>query len=801
MLMTALRTLRARWVTLVGSFVALALGVGIVAVMGFALDAAGREPERAPERFRAASVVVRGDDAGQAVPRTLVRELKEIGTVVEDRSFGVRVRGGPGGLVGHPWSTAALGAYAIEDGRAPRSAGEVVVGGGWAGVGQRLATSRGTLTVVGTATAPGASERTVFLTDRRAAELAPAIRQLAVDAPASDVRDLARPHPGVRVLTGAARALADPAPERDRAAVTALYALFGTAAGVTGFVAVFVVASTFAFAVAQRRREFGLLRISGATPGQLRRALLAEALLVGALASAAGCALGGWSAPALGRWVVAHGLAPEWFEIVTGAGGASWPYQLAFWTGLFVALCGVLAASWRAGRTAPAQALRATDVDANVMTWGRLGGGAALLLTAVVTLGLALADDPGDLLHRKTYILRPMLLIAAAALLAPALVRPLLRVAVRLPGATWLLVRENATAGLRRTTALTAPVLATVALAGSLLGATGTIAGAKAAEARERITADYVITPADPEGLDAATVGRLRRVPGATVSATAASTLYVPEDGGEALVKSEARAADPRLLARTTRLPVVAGRLAGLDDGSIVVNEEWQRHTVGARVAVRLADGTRRTLRIVAVLRTGTGDNGAYVTARNAPDAPVDRVEVTARPATDTTALRERLRAAVAGTGAHVSTNSQYLQATYPGTSRTTRLGLLLVLGIALLYTGIAVANTTVMATADRARDLATLRLSGATRAQTLRVVAAEALTVTAAGGVLGLLVTGANLLGLRLALVRLGVHAPADVPWTALGLTLAACAVTAVTAAVAAALRHTGGGCGLHVS
>ncbi|MFE0739680.1 ABC transporter permease, partial [Streptomyces sp. NPDC058855] len=141
-------------------------------------------------------------------------------------------------------------------------------------------------------------------------------------------------------------------PDRDREAVTALNALFGTAGGVAGFVSVFVVASTFAFAVAQRRREFGLLRTAGATPGQIRRTVVAEALLVGVLASAAGCALGAYAAPHLASRVVADGLAPAWFTI----GDHVWPYHLAFWTGLLVALCGVLAASWRAGRTAPTEA-------------------------------------------------------------------------------------------------------------------------------------------------------------------------------------------------------------------------------------------------------------------------------------------------------------------------------------------------------------------------------------------------------------------------------------------------------------
>ncbi|MZE42573.1 FtsX-like permease family protein, partial [Streptomyces sp. SID5477] len=255
---------------------------------------------------------------------------------------------------------------------------------------------------------------------------------------------------GVRVLAGDDRRYADADPDRDREALTALNALFGTAGGVSAFVSVFVVASTFAFAVAQRRREFGLLRTAGATPGQLRRTVLAEALAVGVLASATGCLLGAYAAPHLAAQVVEEGLAPAWFTI----GEHTWPYHMAFWTGLAVALSGATAAAWRAGRTGPVEALREASVDTGTMTRGRWVCGAGLLLTALVTLVLALAGDPGDLLHRKTYVTRPMLLIAAVALLAPAVVRPSVRLLTwlpaRLPGATGLLARENTAAGVRR---------------------------------------------------------------------------------------------------------------------------------------------------------------------------------------------------------------------------------------------------------------------------------------------------------------------------------------------------------------
>ncbi|MCF2128461.1 ABC transporter permease [Strepomyces sp. STD 3.1] len=800
MLSVALRTLRTRWATFAGSFVALSLGVALLAVTGLALASSLDAPGRKPERFAAAPVVVRGQDTlrvptpvgdrthelarPRAVPAGTVAELERLGRVVADRSFPVRAEGGPGDLVGHPWSTAAFAPYAIDAGRAPRTDGEVVVTGGWAAPGERLRTDRGTVRVVGTVPDRG-FEHAVFYTDSEAARLSPVSLQLTVDADAPAVRDAVRGSPGVRVLTGDDRRLADADPHRDREALTAMNAMFGTAGGVTAFVSVFVVASTFAFTVAQRRREFGLLRTAGATPGQLRALVLAEALAVGVLASAAGCGLGAWGAPHLAARVVDGGLAPAWFTI----GDHTWPYHMAFWTGLLVALCGVLAASWRAGRTGPAQALREASVDTGAMTWGRWLFGGGLLLTALVTLGIALAGDPGGLLHRKTYVSRPMLLITAVAMLAPVVVGPLSRLLARLParlrGATGLLVRENAAAGVRRTAAVAAPVLVTVALAGSLLGATATLDGAEAAETRERTAAAFVVTAAGGAGLDARTVDRLRSVPGTVVSPTASSAVYVLEEG-TALIRSDARAvADPEALAATARLPLTQGRTTGLDDASIIVNEEWERHSVGRSVRVWLGDGTRRTLRIAAVMATGTGGNGVYVTRANAPGAPVDRVDVALAAGADAGAVAAGLREAVGATGGRVSSRDEWVAAASPGTNGTTRAGLLLVLGIALLYTGISLVNTMVMATAGRGRELAVLRLAGATRRQVLRVVGAESLLVVAVGALLGLAVAGLNLAGMWGALRLLSVDTTIELPWAALGGVAACCAVLAVVASV----------------
>src|SRR5262245_21099308 len=68
--------------------------------------------------------------------------------------------------------------------------------------------------------------------------------------------------------------------------------LLGMVVGLSAFLAIFIVASTFAFAVSQRRRDLALLRITGAGRGDIRRMLLGEALLLSVAGTAGGIVVG-----------------------------------------------------------------------------------------------------------------------------------------------------------------------------------------------------------------------------------------------------------------------------------------------------------------------------------------------------------------------------------------------------------------------------------------------------------------------------------------------------------------------------
>src|SRR2546423_43913 len=125
MVRVALQTLRARWITFVGTFVALTISVGMVAAMGLLIGATLDVPLRQPQRFATAPVVVLAENpkwdpshhdfgtrsltAAEGVPAALAAQLAALGRTVPDYSFYAQLVGGPRDQVGHAWSVADFG--------------------------------------------------------------------------------------------------------------------------------------------------------------------------------------------------------------------------------------------------------------------------------------------------------------------------------------------------------------------------------------------------------------------------------------------------------------------------------------------------------------------------------------------------------------------------------------------------------------------------------------------------------------------------------------------------------------------
>ncbi|GAA2625002.1 FtsX-like permease family protein [Actinomadura fulvescens] len=803
MLRIALLTIRTRWVAFVGSTIALTMGVGLVATMGLALAAAlDTTATGGANRYGAAPALIKASDtlrvrvgdktkgrplkAPRGLDAATADRVSALGGAVKDRVFYAQVpgAGSDGPVIGRPWSVAPFAPYRLVAGRAPASSGEVVLPAEAprAGSTVRILTERGPVTyrVVGLSASSG-TEPAILFHDAEAARLSPRIDAMVSTAPAAALRGVVGT--SAEVLTGGRARSAGLAADEEKRTLNGTRIMLGTSGGICGFVAVFVVASTFALAVAQRRRELALLRALGATPRQVRRMLLAEAFFVGVIAAALGCALGPVCAPLLGDWLVDRKLAPASFSVPL----TPWPLAVAFATGLSVSLLGVWFASRRAARIRPSEALREAALETRAMTAGRwvlgIGGTAAGLWIMASAWG-----EPGSAINRKQYIPLTMVLIAGFAMLAPVIVPPLARLVTvplrALPGAGSMVVRENALTAARRTASTAAPVLVTVGLTLSLLAINASVEEAKTAELRRHHQADFIVTPSGTPGLNQAVVEGIAVVPGVDAVVRTSTTLYAMEDGN-AVVKYPAQGIDIDDLGRVARLPVIEGDPNALRDDSIIVSQEWRRK-VGERVDVWRADGSRVSLRVVAVLRTGTGDNSVFVTSRNAVGSGLaDSIDVRLHPGTDRAATLAALRIATHGLGARPVATGDWIAAGKSDSGRQGRLGMYVVLGVALLYCAIAIANTLVMATAERMGDQALLRLSGATRRQVFQVVAGESMLVVGIGTLLAVLVSVLSIGVVVKGLDGLTGRIAVAVPWPPVMGVAAACVVIALLASL----------------
>ncbi|WP_431929796.1 FtsX-like permease family protein [Nonomuraea jabiensis] len=810
MLRIAWSTLRVRWSSFAGTFVALAFGAALMAALGQVLASSITSPDRGPQRYAAAPVVVAPDErltvrtpfgergAPLAEPRGLDPELaRRIPGAVVDRIFAAQLAGGPP-AVGRPWSAARTAPQRLTSGRAPAADDEIVVTTG-AQVGRRVqvVTAAGTRSyrVVGITSA--GPQPTVFFTDERAARLSPRIDALAVWRPATEVRTIVDQPTSdrqggtpvvsteVKVLTGQERALLDPSRESDEQARNNANTIAGIAAGFAGFIAVFVVSSTFAFAVGQRQREFALLRTVGATTGQVRRMVYGEALLVAIAASALGALTGPLATRPILDLLSSLGMAPAWLVPST----SSVPSYVAFGTGVLVAVLGVVVAAWRAGRVRPAEALRQAAVEPRAMTPGRWIAGGGLLATAVISMAVNAVSDPSGATNNKTFMPIVMLLIAAAGLLAPVFVRPVASLLAaplgRLRGAGALVVPAGAVASARRTAATAAPVLMTVALAATLLGGAAMTDATKAAMRIDPVRADYLVLPSGPAGLDRQLSERLRAIPGADVTTVTPTSLYTLEGAGTQLIQRPAEAVDPATLTTALSVPVTAGSLKELRDDTIAVSPTWEV-SLGQRVRLWRADGSQVSLTVVALLGAdSTAD--AYVTPSHALSALPSLAYVKLRPGASASRALEQV---VKGHNARSMTKSAWAGTVTGRAASASRLGLLAVLGIMLSYTVIAQVNTLLMAAPDRAGEHGALSLLGATRAQILRYVVAEALLVVAVGVLLAALATALGLLGLYAALLQLAGPVAIEVPWQPVIGVITLCSVLAVLATVLPASR-----------
>lgn len=589
--------------------------------------------------------------------------------------------------------------------------------------------------------------------------------------------------------------------ENDDPTAPSLKKLLTFMAGMSGFVSLFVVASTFAFAVAGRRRETALLRAVGATPRQIRLLVLGESVVVSLAAAVAGSLLGPALAPLFARWLVDRGAAPEGFTVEFSAG----PLLIASAVEVGVAVLGAYAAARRAGRVRPVEALNSAAVDGKVMTPGRWVWAVAYLALFGTVVALFLAMPPGmrqdpqlrDPQNLPVWsLLIDVMAIMALALFAPVVVPPLVRL-LTLPvlpaaGAVGLLARQNALAAVRRTVSTATPVFLVIGLTGTVVGSTLAFGEARAQQSRAALSAQYVVEPDGGSRLSTAAVRHLRELPDGRTT-TIHPTLLSDLGGGMTGGTTAATAIDGDA-ARTWKLKTRAGSLDALKGSAVAVSSDlaesndWQ---LGDRLDASLADGAPLTLKLVALVDTPLSLSevllpyapvASHLTGDRQPTAAFVSTSSGAAPALD------------AADDAKVTPTARWGSGDDDPRARSDWITMIAILGPALLYALIAIINTMMMSTGDRLRDFATLRLTGGNDRQVLSMVGAEAVLTAATATVLAVLVTtgtqAASLMLINRRVLDAGSALSLSLPWSAIGVSaLAALALALVSSLLPARL------------
>jgi len=770
MLRMAILSARGRLGTFTGALLAFFAASVLATAWGMQLESILRT--HAPvQRYAGAAAVVSAQQTVGADHGVLLGEQARVSATLTTRlaavpgvraaigDVSVPARLGGAATVAHGWSSAALTPYVLIAGRPPAGPNEVVTGYP-APLGARLPLAStdptAAVTVVGVARPrhPVTQQRAIFLTDAEATRLAghpgrvDAIGVLA--ASGFDPARLRAAAGSAQVLTGAARGRAEyPELQKTQTKLIPVTAAFG---GLALFIAMFVVTSTMGLSIQQREREIALLRAVAATPGQIRRMIAWEAGLVALIGSAAGI----WPGTVLGRdlahALVRHGIAPPNFELHT-----DWlPAAAVIGCSVATALLAVLAAGRRAAKVPPTLALTDAAVEPRLLGPGRIVGGLLAIAGAVPLFAVATTTTTPETAAATSEMTAIMLVVAvgflgpvvahvAARLLAPPL--------AALSPVGGFLASANLGAATRRFSSASTPLVLTVALSCTLLFSTTTIEHATTQERRAALTGQLAVTSAGP-GLPPAALADVRATPGVRSAVALTSTTLGPSLGAGDTVPAQILAGGQ---GGGLDVGLIHGSLSALHGDAIALGRhraDGAHAHVGERVQVMLGDGTLTHATVVAIYRRDLAFGDALLAPELAAGHQTTPLLGTVLIETDhPAAVAQRLEAlAPRYPGMRVSGRASFATATDADQEMNRWFGPQFVAEI-FAFTSIAVVNTLLMIALRRRRELALMRLVGATPRQVRSMARWEAVLIITIGLGTGLAIAATALLPLSHAL------------------------------------------------
>ena len=569
-------------------------------------------------------------------------------------------------------------------------------------------------------------------------------------------------------------------------------------AGIALVVGTFIITNTFSMIVAQRTREFALLRALGTSRRQITRSVIVEAIIVGLIGSALGV-IAGW------------GLVQALMAIAASRGAVLSPgtFMLTAQSVIVPVVLGVLVtvlAAWsparRAGSVHPVQAMRAGDQSSSDSLRRRTIAGGVLIVGGVL-IGLIGALTPSYSTGSRAWCMAAgaLGLILGAWFAGPALARFFTAILGFFVGRPFGAVGKLASTNARRTPRRTATTAFALTLGLALVTSVGalgaTMKNSLTGQLDTSVSADFVLTgPGGASGSSTLTIPRevsdkVRSLPEVSdVLTMEKAPIFVNQVPMSDSFGTPGSPVASRAPAEFTDLPLVDGTFS-LDNGVLLAETMAERFGAGVGSEVQLAslDGHTTTAPVVGIYGQAVGVGRAIIAeplaARIVSDNDIKTDMVYVRLA-DGVTLEDGRAAIEAVTDAYlvvsVKDKEQYSNS-YANLIDQMLTILYLLLGLAVLVAILGIVNTLALSITERRQEIGMLRAVGTHTRQVRGMIYIESVIIAIYGALLGTAIGLFIGWGFLRALSGSGIE-EIVMPWGQIALMFLASAVVGVLAA-----------------
>jgi putative ABC transport system permease protein len=519
------------------------------------------------------------------------------------------------------------------------------------------------------------------------------------------------------------------------------FTVFLTAFAVIALVVgAFVIYNSLTILVAQRNREMALLRAVGATRSQVLRAVLLEAVIIGALASIAGFLLGLAVASGLKAMLDALGfdLPAGGTVIRTGAVVA------AVVSGFVVTVLSALVPAVRASRVSPLAAMRDVAIERTTRVRIRLVLAVGIAVLGALSLFSGVAGEGGI----QAVGLGVFLVFAAAVLFGPVFARQtvlLLGAPISAAkGMTGELARENAARNPKRTAATASALMIGVGIIAFFLAFNSSLRASIDDIVDDQFVGDFAVNTGSFGfgGLPPELSQRLDELPEVD-AATGIRGVQARVDGSETF----ATGVDPLPGFELFDIAPIEGTADDLAERDTIAVFEGRADdkgwSVGDEIEVVFPQHGPTTLRIAMIYgnKELAGDYtiGVPTLDRYVPDPADFAVFLRLADGVDPSAARPALEAVTDDypTGELLDLD-EFKDA--QAEQFTPILGLVTVLMLlTIIIAVLGIMNTLALSVLERTRELGLLRAVGATRGQIRTMIRWESVVIAVLGSTIGL--------------------------------------------------------------